>query len=512
MENTQAAISNNKLIMNKLGASFYIMFLVGAMLPLVDLSGWSTETISLYNLTKPTLLMILAAVGVLVYLSGISGAAGRLISLTFISFIVVANFNELKEFYNLITSNGRNFELKHILSDVDKFLSTLPIPKERLISVASVLLFISFIGIFCGIFSPRYKLRKHLKEAVTEDPSNVSIPPEQKVKKSPEVVIESTLIDDDNIILGQNKMGWYLGKTLAYLFAFGFIFVTYIADYMVFAFSDLALGGNGITTPFISIGFLLWNIKRVYKNEIYQQKLPEGAVIKLVDKKEFALAYSIFSQYAPINKSLYIYRCIGLDDYCTSSITPTKAMLYIDEESFQKMITDKKLFYTFIERFAVGSSNKLSNLAMSKISFLSAIGNMIDSSASAIAKRNENNNYKTRLIMGAAIGGTTGVVAASIVNAGEETKKVSASPVLIIAIGYLLYCLVITLVMLPVMWLIHYENIKNAEGLVISELFNNDKNEYKAFKPNLDAMEAPEFDDVDTYIDKNGWYKFKLLA
>ena len=513
METKQLAIpnKNNKLIMNKLGASFFIMFLVGAMLPLVNFGEWSTETISLYNLVKPTVLMIVAAFGVLVYASGINKTVGRLISLTFIALIVEANLSQLQDIYELITSGGRNFDFKDMLRDIDKLLSTLPIPRRELISVASVLLIISFIGIIGGIFSPRYKERKQVRNTVTNHKDNVATESESVTKVAPQKVIESPTIeshidndnDNDNIIFGKNRIGWYLHKASAYILAFNFILVTGIADYIIYALSD-----EKFSIPIVSIAFLIWNIKRVYKDEIFQQKLPEGAVIKLVDKKEFPLAYSIFSLHSPINRSVEIYRCIGLDDYCKSSITPKKAVLYIDEESFQKMLTDKKIFYRFIEEFVVRSSSNLSYLALDKISFRSTMGNMIKGSASSIQKLNENNNDKTRLIMGAAIAGTTGAAVASIVIPGTTMKKASYSPALIFAMGYVLFSVIILLIMLPFMTYFHYKIITKAREPLITEIFNNDKNEFKKFRANLDNMVSPEFDDIDTYTQENGWYKY----
>jgi len=165
MENQQAtsvninsALSQIK-IMNKLGTSFFIMFLVGAMLPLADLGGWSNETLSLYNFAEPTLLMILAVIGTLVYFSGISRTGGRIISFLFIACVIGAIYSQLQELAESTRGmRGDNFDLKNILRGF---------PVKELVSVASVLLAISFIGIFGGIFSPRYKENTQLKAAIT---------------------------------------------------------------------------------------------------------------------------------------------------------------------------------------------------------------------------------------------------------------------------------------------------------------------------------------------------------
>jgi len=165
MENQQVSTSNtsNALshikIMNKLGTSFFIMFLVGAMLPLADLGGWSNETLSLYNFAEPTLLMILAVIGTLVYFSGISRTGGRIISFLFIACVIGAIYSQLQEIAEATRGmRGNNFDLKNILRGF---------PVKELVSVASVLLVISFIGILGGIFSPRYKENKQLKAAIT---------------------------------------------------------------------------------------------------------------------------------------------------------------------------------------------------------------------------------------------------------------------------------------------------------------------------------------------------------
>lgn len=175
MENQQLVVSktSNALshikIMNKLGTSFFIMFLVGAMLPLVDLGDWSKETLSLYNLAEPTLLMILAGIGALVYLSGISRAASRTVSLIFFVLVIAAILSQVYDIYDLAKSareiRGRNFEFKHFIREFNNTMRGFPV--KEAVSVASVLLTVSIIGIVGGIFSPRYKENKPLKAAIT---------------------------------------------------------------------------------------------------------------------------------------------------------------------------------------------------------------------------------------------------------------------------------------------------------------------------------------------------------
>jgi hypothetical protein len=182
MENQQAANINNNnvlshiVIMNKLGASFFIMFLIGAMLPLVDLGGFSNKTISLYSLAEPILLMILATVGVLVYLSGISRTAGRTVSFIFVAIVIFPLLSQLYDVYDLAKSaavrrlelGGGGFKFSDVLSDLGKMLQPFNIRHIKdVLSVGSVLLIISFIGIIGGIFSPRYKENKQIKATIT---------------------------------------------------------------------------------------------------------------------------------------------------------------------------------------------------------------------------------------------------------------------------------------------------------------------------------------------------------
>jgi hypothetical protein len=180
MENQQLATSNSSnaldyiKIMNKLGASFFIMFLVGAILPLVDSGGFSTETISLYNLAEPMLLMLLATVGVLVYLSGISRTAGRIVSLVFIALIIIPSLSQLYDAYDVFKTTSEMYGDTTV--DFDDFgrhvvgmAEALAIQRngQNALSLALVLLVVSFCGIVGGIFSPRYKENKQLKAAIT---------------------------------------------------------------------------------------------------------------------------------------------------------------------------------------------------------------------------------------------------------------------------------------------------------------------------------------------------------
>jgi hypothetical protein len=160
MENQQSvqyeragALKNFK-VMNKLGTLFFAMFLIGAMLPLVDLGGWSNETLSLYYFEEPTFLMILAVAGLAAFVSGISRTAARVIALLFVGIILIECISQILDLYDIARSWEQLFE-------------SLPIRGKDLISAASVMLSISFIGIFGCVFAPRYKENKQLKAAIT---------------------------------------------------------------------------------------------------------------------------------------------------------------------------------------------------------------------------------------------------------------------------------------------------------------------------------------------------------
>jgi hypothetical protein len=178
MENQQVVSynKNNALshfkVMNKLGATFFILFIVGAFLPLADLGGWSDETLSLYNLANPFVLLIIAALGVLVNLTGLSRTASRMVSLVFVALVVGWCLVELYELYDLARTarelRGRDFEFKHFTRSIKSIVQHLPISSaDDLVSLASILLTVAFVGISGCIFSPRYKENKQLKAAIT---------------------------------------------------------------------------------------------------------------------------------------------------------------------------------------------------------------------------------------------------------------------------------------------------------------------------------------------------------
>lgn len=171
MENHHSATQGNTLthlkLVNKLGAAFFVMFIIGAYLPLADLGGWSTENFSLYKLAEPTLLIILAVIGTLIYASGISRLAGRAVSFLFVILIVGWFLYQLYDIYDMAKTyremRGRSFEFKHFTRSFEDVVGALNIQGEDIISPASFLLVISFIGITGCIYSPRYRENQPLK-------------------------------------------------------------------------------------------------------------------------------------------------------------------------------------------------------------------------------------------------------------------------------------------------------------------------------------------------------------
>lgn len=164
--NRTDALSHLKLL-NKLGAAFFIMFLAGVYLPLADLGSWSNETFNLYSLADPTFLMVLAVMGAVIYLSGISRVAGRAISALFVALILGWLISQLYDIYDIAKTTreirGRDFEFKHFARSFKEITGAFPVSARDMVSPAMALLAISFIGIVGCIFSPRYKENKSLK-------------------------------------------------------------------------------------------------------------------------------------------------------------------------------------------------------------------------------------------------------------------------------------------------------------------------------------------------------------
>lgn len=173
--NASNALKQLKL-MNKLGVSFFILFLISMSLSLVDLGEWSNETINLYNIFEPTFLMILAVIGAIVYALGINRTLSRVISFIFIALVVSTCLSQLYDIYDVAKSareaRGLDFEFKHFVRAMNEMIKSSPVhvfnnktvPLNIIIVVT--LLPISLIGIMGGIFSPRFKENKALNAAI----------------------------------------------------------------------------------------------------------------------------------------------------------------------------------------------------------------------------------------------------------------------------------------------------------------------------------------------------------
>ena len=183
MENNQAVTFNansalkHVKLMNKLGASFFILFLISMSLSLADLGEWSDKTLNLYNIFEPTFLMILAITGAIVYGLGINRTLGRVISFTFIAIVLSTFLSQVFDVLEAAKSareaRGLNFEFKHVVRALNEVIKPSPFhmrqysPPPLNIILVMTFLPISLIGIVGGIFSPRFKENKALHSAIT---------------------------------------------------------------------------------------------------------------------------------------------------------------------------------------------------------------------------------------------------------------------------------------------------------------------------------------------------------
>tara|TARA_B110000211_G_C14093249_1_gene560764 strand:- start:4810 stop:5646 length:837 start_codon:yes stop_codon:yes gene_type:complete len=183
MENNQTVAFNasNALkhlkLMNKLGASFFIMFLISMSLSLADLGEWSDKTLNLYNIFEPTFLMVLAMTGAIVYGLGINRTLGRVISFIFIAIVLSTFLSQVFDVLEVVKSareaRGLNFEFKHMVRALNEVIKSSPFHMRQYstpplnIILVMTLLPISLIGIIGGIFSPRFKENKTLNAAIT---------------------------------------------------------------------------------------------------------------------------------------------------------------------------------------------------------------------------------------------------------------------------------------------------------------------------------------------------------
>jgi len=183
MENNQAVTLNasdalkHVKLMNKLGASFFILFLISMSLSLADLGEWSDKTLNLYNIFEPTFLMVLAVIGTIVYASGINKILGRVISFIFITIVLSTFLSQVFDVLEVAKSareaRGLNFEFKHMVRALNEVIKSSPFHMRQYstpplnIILVMTLLPISLIGIIGGIFSPRFKENKALKAVIT---------------------------------------------------------------------------------------------------------------------------------------------------------------------------------------------------------------------------------------------------------------------------------------------------------------------------------------------------------
>lgn len=182
MENQQTiqvertGAQKNFKLMNKLGTLFFIMFLIGITIPVIDLGEWSDEVINVYNLVQPISLVALAVIGLFIFVSGVSRTAGRVTSLLFILTILISIITQLLDVYDMGKSmadmTGREFEFRHFKRALENTIPTVPsefrgrqFPAGAISVIA--LLVISFFGILGCVFAPRYKENKQLKAAIT---------------------------------------------------------------------------------------------------------------------------------------------------------------------------------------------------------------------------------------------------------------------------------------------------------------------------------------------------------
>jgi hypothetical protein len=207
MENQSCSDSNflsplyHFKVKNKLGVTFFSLFVLGAFLPLIDLSDFSDDTISLFTLASPTYLIILAVIGSIVNITGFSRLAARVVALIFITLIVGWLLSALFDVYQatLEWGNGRDVRLSHFIKVLTSMTGFMPNRVEDYVSLASVLLTVSFVGIAACIFSPRYKENVAFKAAVlgnsqiTEESMSTSLDAEKRSDSSSRFIQKITL-------------------------------------------------------------------------------------------------------------------------------------------------------------------------------------------------------------------------------------------------------------------------------------------------------------------------------
>jgi hypothetical protein len=316
-----------------------------------------------------------------------------------------------------------------------------------------------------------------------------------------------------SVYLGENRLAWYLDSFTKYVLAILFVIVTGMGDYLLYAIVH-EIDRNWFYPPIISIVYLIWNIKRIATYQIYKANLPSGSVIKLVEPEDYSLAYEMFAKIAPINKTLEIYRCIGLNNEYKAELTRKKAILYIEEETFLKISTDNKLFHSALLSYLDSFIDDISRLSQEKASCMSFIGNTIDGARSVNEEHNassRNNHIRNAVMTSTAVGNRGAVAVSGIVAGGKANERAGNAAVILLAIGYLLVALIFGLIMVPLSIYLNYRNNCKARDLLIFKYFANNKLNYKNYTWNLREMDSPDFEEQTYYTEKNGWSK-GLLA
>tara|TARA_R110002060_G_scaffold22516_1_gene30531 strand:- start:9942 stop:10913 length:972 start_codon:yes stop_codon:yes gene_type:complete len=310
-----------------------------------------------------------------------------------------------------------------------------------------------------------------------------------------------------SVYLGENRLAWYLDSFTKYVLAILFVIVTGMGDYLLYAIVH-EIDRSWFYPPIISIVYLIWNIKRIATYQIYKANLPNGSVLKLVEPEDHSLAYEMFAKVAPVNKTLEIYRCIGLDNEYKAELTRKKAILYIEEETFLKMSTDKKLFHSALLLYLSEFIGDITKLSCEKASCMSFIGNTIDGSRSINAEHNassRNNHIRNAVMTSTAVGNSGSVAVSGIFAGGKGNERAANAGVILLAIGYLLVILAFGLIMMPLIMYFQYRCACKARSLVMLKYFENNKINCKNYTWNLREMDSPDLEEHTYYTEKNGW-------
>ena len=157
-------------VLNKLGTVFFILFIVTAFRPFS--SGMFGIESSLYSRVEPTFLIFLAGCAVVVFISGVSHKAARVVTVLFILVALLAISDlgeEASQVNSLFGSSGTSGFKEGIAILKDGIMSSTNNRSTTSFqfSPSLILMCISFIGIIGCIWSPRYKENKDLISSLT---------------------------------------------------------------------------------------------------------------------------------------------------------------------------------------------------------------------------------------------------------------------------------------------------------------------------------------------------------